>query len=88
VSASVSVASAAPAGSAGSQVVGQGGQPVPDYGLALVDLIERTISPESWDVNGGPGTIMYYPPLRVLVVRASGEVQGQVGGVLGQLQGP
>ena len=29
-------------------------------GEALVDLIEKTIAPESWDINGGPGSIVYY----------------------------
>jgi hypothetical protein len=65
-----------------------GGRSVEDAGRELVELIQRTISPESWDVNGGPGTIMFYPPLRVLVIRASRDVHGEVGGVLGQLQGP
>lgn len=63
-----------------------GGRAVPDYGPALVDLIERTIAPGFWDSQGGPGTIVYYSPLRVLVVRATSEVHHQVGGVLGGLR--
>jgi hypothetical protein len=58
-------------------------QPI-DYGPELVELIQRTISPDTWDVNGGNGTVFYYAPLRVLVVRAPAAVHGQVGGVLGQ----
>jgi len=27
---------------------------------ALVDLIQQTIDPESWDINGGPGTIAIF----------------------------
>ena len=61
-------------GAAGGGVVG-------DYGQDLVDLIQRTISPRFWDVNGGPGTIVYYRPLHCLVVRATGEIHGQVGGL-------
>jgi hypothetical protein len=57
-----------------------------DYGPDLVDLIERTINPAFWDTNGGPGSIVYYAPLKCLVVRATGEVHGKIGGVLGGLR--
>jgi hypothetical protein len=56
-----------------------------DYGPLLVALIERTIAPEFWDVNGGPGTIVYYRPLRVLVVHATIDVHHRIGGVIGKL---
>ncbi|HRX81567.1 MAG TPA: hypothetical protein P5307_21005 [Pirellulaceae bacterium] len=70
-----------------SQVRGAGGGgAVPDYGPGLVALIERTIAPEFWDVAGGPGTIVYYAPLRALVVRATTEVHRDIGGVLGGLR--
>lgn len=59
-----------------------GGAAVADEGWALVALIQQTIRPEFWDVNGGPGTIVYYAPLRVLVVRANSELHHQVGGGL------
>jgi hypothetical protein len=58
----------------------------PDHGRELVELIERTINPAFWDVVGGPGTIVYYRPLQCLVVRATSEVHGNVGGVLGGLR--
>jgi hypothetical protein len=57
-----------------------------DYGPQLVELIQATISPGTWDVNGGPGSIFYYAPLRVLVVSAPDGVQEQIGGVLGQMR--
>jgi len=64
-----------------------GGAPGPtDWGPDLVDLIERTINPAFWDVVGGPGTIIYYRPLQCLVVRATAEVHGNVGGLLGGLR--
>lgn len=63
-----------------------GGGGVSDYGPLLVELIERTIAPDFWDVNGGPGSIVYFQPLHCLVVRASGEVHGDVGGLLGKLK--
>lgn len=59
-----------------------GGAVVGDYGEELVDLIQRTIYPAEWDVAGGPCTIVYYRPLMCLVVTATGEVHGGVGGLL------
>jgi hypothetical protein len=58
----------------------------PDFGPDLVALIERTINPAFWDTVGGPGSILYYQPLMCLVVRATGEVHEQIGGVLGGLR--
>jgi len=57
-----------------------------DFGRELVDLIESTIAPDFWDVNGGPGTIVYYAPLHALVVRATGEVHDEIGGVISDLR--
>jgi hypothetical protein len=56
-----------------------------DYGPSLVELIQNTISPESWDVNGGAGSIYYWRGQRALVVRATGDVHDAIGGVLEQL---
>lgn len=64
-----------------------GGAAAPsDLGPALVELIQRTIAPEFWDVNGGPGTIVYFAPLRVLVVRATSEIHHRIGGAVGGLR--
>jgi hypothetical protein len=63
-----------------------GGAFAADWGPDLVELIERTINPAFWDVAGGPGTIVYYRPLQCLVVRATSEVHGQVGGVVNDLR--
>ena len=72
---------------AASTTTGLGGAPgPPDYGPRLVALIERTISPEFWDVHGGPGTIYYYRPLRVLVVRATDDLHGRIGRVVTDLR--
>ncbi|MCO6454036.1 MAG: hypothetical protein J5I93_01870 [Pirellulaceae bacterium] len=66
-------------GSPGGGSLG-GGAAGGDYGQSLVELIQRTIAPEFWDVNGGPGTIVYFAPLRVLVVRATSEIHHKIGG--------
>jgi hypothetical protein len=64
----------------------RGRLPNDDYGQQLVDLIQRTIAPSSWDVNGGLGTIYYWRPGRALVVRQTGAVHDEMGDVLGQLR--
>ncbi|HJN10715.1 MAG TPA: hypothetical protein QF564_18660 [Pirellulaceae bacterium] len=69
-----------------SQGSARGGRAIPDYGPSLVALIERTIAPEFWDTNGGPGTIVYYQPLMCLVVRATTEVHHAIGGATGALR--
>ncbi len=67
-------------GAAGGQSVGVNGPD--DDGQALVDLIQQTIAPASWDVNGGEGTIVYFRPLRVIVVRQAEQVQDDLGDLL------
>jgi len=56
-----------------------------DAGEDLVDLIQKTISPGSWDVNGGPGSIYYWRPGRAIVVSAGDDVHDQVGDLLDQM---
>ena len=70
-----------PGGAAGG---GAGG--LEDDGEELVELIQTVISPDHWDVNGGPGSIVYYGGLHVLIVRASGDVHGDLGNVLENLR--
>jgi hypothetical protein len=57
-----------------------------DNGQMLVDLIQKTIAPDSWDINGGPGTIYYWRPGRALVISQTDDVHDLVGGLLGQMQ--
>jgi hypothetical protein len=45
----------------------------------LIRLIQTTIAPESWDANGGRGTILFWGANPALVIRASGEAHHQVG---------
>ena len=74
---------AAAAGGGGLGAGGQGGGfqaagQLPNFGPDLVDLIQRVISPDSWDVVGGPGTIVYYAPLQAIVVRGTLETQENI----------
>lgn len=60
-----------------------GGAARGDYGELLVELIRQTIAPEFWNVNGGPGVIVYYRPGLALVVRATEDIHRQIGGAVG-----
>jgi hypothetical protein len=59
---------------------------IPDRGPELVNLIQSVVSPRTWDVNGGPGSIVYYGNLRVLVIRAPQHVHGDVSNTLQQMR--
>lgn len=63
-----------------------GGGAVAARAQELIDLITTTIEPESWAINGGRGTIVFYAPLNVLVVRQTAEVHHQIGGTFNQLR--
>ncbi|HTN73631.1 MAG TPA: hypothetical protein VL096_00225 [Pirellulaceae bacterium] len=63
-----------------------GGVVIGDYGDELVELIQNTVVPKVWDVNGGPCTIVYYRPLMCLVVRATGDQHRAVDGILNVLR--
>ena len=56
-----------------------------DNGQALVDLIQNVICPKSWDVNGGACTIYYWQQQHAIVVRATGDVHGEISDTLEQL---
>jgi hypothetical protein len=49
----------------------------------LIDVITQTIEPQTWQENGGRGSIHYFAPLHVLVVRNTARVHEQIGGALG-----
>ena len=75
------------AGGAPSGLLARGGAAqTASNAQALIELIERTIEPDFWDVNGGPGAIVYYAPLQCLVIRATSEVHHKIGGVVGGIR--
>ncbi len=55
-------------------------------GWNLVELIQRTIKPKSWESQGGPGSIYFYPQGRALVVRATSVIHENVQDQLRNLQ--
>ncbi len=48
----------------------------------IIDLIQNSIEPSSWQANGGPGTISFYEPTMSLVIRQTAEMHYQLGGYL------
>lgn len=65
--------------------MGMGGQGQDDHGEQLVDLIQTTVRPNTWDRVGGPGSIYYWRSQRAIVVRQMGDVHDEIGDVLQQL---
>jgi len=52
----------------------------------LMEIITSSIKPESWEDNGGKGVIRYFQMGHALVIRATADVHGGVGGLVGQLR--
>jgi hypothetical protein len=50
----------------------------------LIDLIQNSIEPSTWQANGGTGTITFYEPSMSLVIRQTAEMHYQLGGALGR----
>lgn len=57
-----------------------------DHGEELVDLITSVIDPSFWRRNGGPGSIHYYQPSRVLVIRATQQGNAEANDLLQRLR--
>jgi hypothetical protein len=80
-----------PAGIRGGAAQGVGGgpqDPTSRNAAQLVGLIQDTIAPNSWDVRGGEGVIMFYAPGNGVVVRQTGAAHQGVGNVLQQMRRP
>jgi hypothetical protein len=57
-----------------------------DHSQELLDAIQDTIAPDTWDVRGGLGVIRFWPPGQALIVRQTGEVHEQLGRLIGDLR--
>jgi general secretion pathway protein D len=64
---------------------GLGGGVIADFD-SLIDLITTTISPQSWDAVGGPGTVEGFPTNLSLVVSQTQDVHEQIADLLQQLR--
>ena len=86
------VANMAAAGGAGGLGKGLGAGPggagngtAPDF-ESLIDLITSTVSPKTWNQNGGPGSVAPYETNLSLVVSQTQEVHEQIADLLEQLR--
>jgi hypothetical protein len=70
----------------GGMAQGNGAPANDDFGPDLVDLIQKTISKDIWDVNNGPASIFYWRQGRSLIIAAPEEVHEQIQDVLEQLE--
>lgn len=61
-------------------------QPPADHSQELLEVIQDTIAPDTWDARGGLGVIRFWPPGNALIVRQTGEVHEQLGGLLRDLR--
>jgi hypothetical protein len=52
--------------------------PAQNNAQELVDLIQKTIAPDTWDIRGGPGVIRYFENKQSLVILQTDEVHGQL----------
>lgn len=57
----------------------------PDFD-GLMDLIESTVKPETWEVVGGPGTIRSFEPNLCIIVTQTQDVHEEITSLLEQLR--
>jgi hypothetical protein len=57
---------------------------VPPAASALIQVLERTVAPDSWEPVGGMGTVTYYGEM--LVIRQSARVHRETEQVLALLR--
>jgi general secretion pathway protein D len=81
----------------GSRPPASGGAPAIPFGppsaggaqadfQSLIDLIQNTISPQTWDTTGGPGAIRQFDTNLSIVVSQTQEVHEQIADLLEQLR--
>jgi hypothetical protein len=53
---------------------------------SVVEIIQATIEPSSWQMLGGPGVVIYFPSKKALVVRQTPEVHKELTELLALLR--
>lgn len=62
-----------------------GGSSFADF-QSLIDLIQTTVSPDTWDALGGPSTMREYPQNLSLVISTTSDVHDQIADLLESLR--
>jgi hypothetical protein len=57
-----------------------------DVSAELIDVIQQTVAPQSWDVNGGEGVAIFFAPKGALIVRQTEEVHNGLFDVVNHLR--
>lgn len=57
-----------------------------DASQELIDVIQQTIAPQTWDINGGEGVAIFFAPKGALIVRQTEEVHHGLVDVAAQLR--
>ncbi len=52
----------------------------------IIEVIQSTVSPDSWDAAGGPGSVRSYATTRSLVVRQTRDVHAEIAKLLEQIR--
>jgi hypothetical protein len=69
-------------GGTGTPATGGNQNPAAQEAEKLIDLIQEAVRPETWDVNGGQGTIRYWSLGHALIIQNTAEVHERIGGSL------
>ena len=72
-------------GSSGSPTGAGGGSSFADFD-SLIDLIQTTVSPDTWDALGGPSTMREYSQNLSLVISTTSDVHDQIADLLESLR--
>ncbi len=72
-------------GVGGPAVGGRGGQSLADFG-PLMELIQTTVVPDTWETLGGPSTMSPYIQNNSLVISTTSEVHDQIAELLASLR--
>jgi hypothetical protein len=52
------------------------------HAQTLVNMIQTSVDPAMWNINGGPGSVTFHEPTRALIIRASAEMHYVLNGQL------
>jgi hypothetical protein len=52
------------------------------HAQTIVNMVQQSVDPSMWNVNGGPGSVTYHEPTQSLIIRASTEMHYMLSGNL------
>ncbi len=70
----------------GNAQPGQAGGTASDPAQDLIDVIQQTIAPTTWDIRGGQGVIRFWGPGNALIIRQSSDIHGALAQLIDDLR--